>query len=135
MFQTDAIPTTPGEEIYSWCTKCRDMRLHKVKAIAEGRSTRVICLVCDGEHNFRGQPPKSKKPKKKSDDSDANPWKELVAEVQEDRIIQYSINGNFDEGEFIKHHRYGLGVVTDVIDSTKIVIAFEDKKRIMVCNK
>ena len=125
----------PGDEAQSWCTKCREMRLHKVKALVPGKVPRVICVVCDGEHNFRPQPPKSTRSKKRSKADEPNPWKELTTDVREDRIIPYSISESFGEGDFIQHRRYGLGVVTEVLDASKMIVAFEDKKRVMVCNK
>jgi len=126
---------SPGEEVNSWCTKCREIRLHKVKAVAPGRVPRVICIVCDGEHNFRPQPPKTKRTKKKTTLNEPNPWKELTENMIDKKTIPYTIHDSFIEGEFVDHQRYGLGVVTEILDSNKLVIAFEDKKRIMVCNK
>lgn len=130
----EAAQMRPGDEVDSWCTKCREMRLHNVKAIPEGRAVRVICRTCDGEHNYRPQPPKSKRTKKTAKVV-RNPWAELVVNVREDRVVPYTISGSFGEGDFLQHKKYGLGVVTELYDAHKMSVAFEDKLRIMVCNK
>lgn len=130
---SEATPLRPGDEVDSWCTKCREMRLHNVKAVPPDRAVRVICRTCDGEHNLRPQPPKSKRAKKVV--VEHNPWEELTANVREDRIMAYTISGSFGEGDFLQHKKYGLGVVTEILDANKMSVAFQDKKRIMVCNK
>lgn len=128
----------PGDEVDAWCGKCNDMKLHKIKALPPGKDPRVICIVCTSEHNFREQPSKAQpaaRPRaKKTKVEEHNPWQELTSKFVGDGK-PYSISDHFDQGDFIQHHRYGLGVVTEILDTSKIVVAFEDKKRVMVCNK
>lgn len=130
-----SVQLSAGDEVQSWCTKCRMMRLHKVKALVPGKPSRVVCVVCDGEHNFRAEPPKSRRNKKRPKNNDMNPWKDLTADVDDSNVQPYSIGKVFGEGDFIRHRRFGLGVVTEVLDPNKMLVAFEDKQRVMVCNK
>ena len=51
-----------GAEVEGWCTKCRDMTVHHLVSLAvEKKPARVRCKACDGEHNFRPNPPQSRK--------------------------------------------------------------------------
>ena len=124
---------TVGEEVTSWCTKCKEMQPHRVKEVTQGRIPRVICLVCNGEHLYRPNPPKSKTKKKKKQEED-NPWKDLISQYDENKAIPYSIDGIYEKDDLIKHHKFGFGIVLELIDSTKMEVAFEDKKRILVYN-
>lgn len=137
----DTTDMKAGDEIDAWCNKCKDMKLHKIRALVPGKDPKVVCLVCDSEHNYRAQPstvapaatarPRAKRVKAE----EHNPWQELVAKVAEDKIKPYGVSLEFYQDDFIQHHRYGLGVVTEILDTSKMVVAFEDKKRIMVYNK
>ena len=53
----------------------------------------------------------------------------------DDKLRDYSIQERFWEGEYIKHRKYGIGIVTEMLDVNKMAVWFEDKKRIMVFNK
>jgi len=130
----------PGDEVQSWCTKCREMRLHNVKALVEGKVPRVICRTCDGEHNFRPNPPKSKqkgtaKSRRKKGEAEPNPWKELMVDADISKARDYTIHERFAGKEVMNHRKYGIGIVIEVLDATKMAVAFEDKRRILVCNK
>jgi hypothetical protein len=123
-----------ADEVRAWCSKCGELRLSRVKAITPKRAPRVICMTCDKESTYRQEPPKTRR-KKTASKPDPNPWAERTANVREDRIIPYTISGSFAKDDFLQHKKYGLGVVLELLDSSKMVVAFEDKKRVMVCNK
>lgn len=133
----EKIVMKPGDEVTSWCTKCREMRQHNVVVFLpdnpEKKRYRVTCRTCSSEHYHRPDPPKSRRKKKKEELP--NPWPQLIetADVSSARI--YTIHDRFLEGETINHRKYGVGFVESILDVSKIVVAFEDKRRIMVCNK
>ena len=127
----------PADEVTSWCTKCREMRLHKVKVVPPGRVARVICITCDGEHNYRPNPPNSRRAGagQKAKASEPNPWKELTTDINPDKVREYKISERFWEGDLIQHRKYGLGVVSEMLDVSKMIVWFENGKKIMVFNK
>ncbi len=129
-----------GDEVNAWCTKCLEMRMHKIKSIdPEAKKVpRVLCLCPEKtERNFRPQPPKSrmKKQAKAHPTDGLNPWRELNQKHPDASGRPYSVHEHFMKGDIIEHRRYGLGFVIDVLDATKLLVAFEDKKRLMVCNR
>ncbi len=129
-----------GDEVNAWCTKCHEMRLHKVKAVdPKGeKAPRVICMCPkQTERNFRPNPPKSHQKKRatKRVADGSNPWEDMSKEQDTSNARSYTIHDHFVIGEIIDHRRYGIGFVLDAVDATKIIVAFEDKKRVMICNQ
>ena len=129
-----------GDEVNAWCTKCLEMRMHKIKSIdPKGEKVpRVVCLCPEKtERNYRPHPPKSrmKKQAKARPTDGANPWRSMRegADITQARV--YTIHEHFITGDVIDHRRYGIGFVLEILDATKILVACEDKKRMMVCNK
>jgi len=41
----------------------------------------------------------------------------------------YEVGGSFHEGELVRHKKFGDGVVTRVIDSSKVEVLFRDEAR------
>jgi hypothetical protein len=129
-----------GDEVRSWCTKCREMREHKVKAITAGRPVRVICVSCDGEHNLREHPPgqgKNKSRGKKSKDKAETAkslWEDLMKEINIEEARPYNIGDQFAPGDLIVHDKYGVGSVTEILDATKMEVLFQDRTRVMMFN-
>jgi len=124
-----------GDEVNSWCTKCHEMRMHKVRALRPDGPPRVVCICPEErERNYRPKPPNSRK-KKLAPEPEVNPWPTLIQECTDDKLRDYSIQERFWEGEYIKHRKYGIGIVTEMLDVNKMAVWFEDKKRIMVFNK
>ncbi|MEM1008725.1 MAG: hypothetical protein AAGJ35_06930 [Myxococcota bacterium] len=133
-----------GDELVSWCTKCRDMLTHRIKAIKpDGLPARVICNVCGGEHNYRPQPPKSVRNASKSSTAnrskkmvdDAQKWDKLVQEVNMERKRPYAMAESYQKDDVIEHNKFGTGIVTSIMDAHKMVVVFEDKPRIMMFHK
>src|SRR3954463_16620660 len=43
----------PGDEVDSYCTKCRMDLMHRIIAMHNGKIIRVECRTCNGHHNYR----------------------------------------------------------------------------------
>ena len=126
-----------SSEIDAYCTKCRLVTNHRVVAIQAGVIKKVICLTCEGQHNYR-PPPGEKKLKGASTKrvkkemtrsrSEApqtfNQWLELKAEL-EDEPRPYRMTESFDRGEALTHPKFGLGFIIKVLDGNKIEVMFE----------
>ncbi len=145
----------PGEEVDSWCSKCKDMRLHKVKDVAPGRPVRVICQTCQAEHNLKEEPPGSKT-KEKEKDASAAPkktksrkekdsaedytrqwlqWRDAHLPEKLEKARVYQLSSSFSKDEIIHHSKFGPGYVKEILDGHKMVVCFEDKQRIMIYNQ
>lgn len=133
-----------GDEVNSWCTKCLEMRLHKVKALVKDKPPRVVCMCPEQkERNYRPNPPGTRTKRsgstttRKAKPSSANPWSgyndAFTADV--DSLRKYTIHDSYTQGEAFMHKRFGLGFVHEVLDDAKIMVAFEDQARLLVCNR
>ncbi len=143
-----------GDEVMSWCTKCKEMHLHNVKAVgADGIPARVICTCTEKrERNFRPDPPKAagekrsssssstasaapKRASKKVVESPQVQWQKLIDGTNREKSRTYEMNAQFAQGDLLDHSKFGPGVVTELLDAHKMVVVFEDKTRIMIFNK
>jgi hypothetical protein len=140
-----------GDELMSWCTKCKEMHLHRIKAVdAKGKPARVICTCPEErERNYRPDPPKvgrtssstssstkapTKRASKKSAE-DPHQWEKLYKEADASKSRDYLMSEHFYKEDLIQHKTFGPGIVTEILDAHKMVVVFEDKTRIMVFNK
>lgn len=81
----------------------------------------------------RGRPRKDEEPKpvKRRRKKD---WASLVEDIDEETIVEYQIDGDFSEIEAIRHKRFGVGVITKVLDDNKIEVVFEENKKVLAQN-
>jgi hypothetical protein len=125
-----------GEQIQSWCTRCRQMRGHVVAEIAHKRPTRVTCASCQGEHLYRAQPPRSRV---QTSDGTVHvqpaDWVDLMAVADLDKVQPYAMKRVYATGDVVSHRAFGLGVVVREVDGGKIQVSFKDGIRLMVCNR
>lgn len=129
----------PGDEVSSWCTKCLEMKQHIVKALVPNKPPRVVCTCPEQkERNYRPNPPKTRtqgSSRKRKTTQAPNPWAELSSKHNGSAHRPYTISENFQEGDAFEHHRYGLGFVIETVDHDKMLVAFEDRLRLLIRNK
>jgi hypothetical protein len=143
-----------GGEIDAFCTKCRMDLNHRIVAMVEGTVKRVLCLTCNGEHNYRRPASEREKEKEKkaerkaihagtSSKRESTPktersarasWEKAIAGQPPGAFKAYNIRGGFEAGDLVKHSRFGDGVVARVVDPQKVEIIFEDGPRTMAQN-
>jgi hypothetical protein len=81
----------------------------------------------------RKRPAPRRTKKKKEDPTEI--YRQLLKGRDLDEASPYKIKNPLDEGDLIDHPKFGIGVVVSVIEATKVNVAFEDRPRIMVCNR
>src|SRR5690606_8627988 len=127
-----------GDEIDSWCTRCRIDLGHRIVAMVGTSPKRVMCMTCNSEHNYR--PPKSsaviaapkeKKAKKatrtsRSQASLRDEWRSQVDSGSP--FVSYSISQIFKPGQLVRHKKFGDGYVT-TIGENKVSVAFIDGEK------
>jgi len=140
-----------GGEIDSYCTKCRLVLNHRVIAMVGTRPVRVECSTCGSHHNFRPRAPGDKaepavrtragvsspRPARVSGAARAEQakvsreqtWEKAIAGRGVSDFRRYSVVQTFQEGDLIRHTKFGDGVVTRVLDSRKVEVLFRDEPR------
>jgi hypothetical protein len=131
---------------------------HRIVALDAGKPHNVECLTCRSTHRFRPNAPGTKAPSASSGGSSrsaAEPraprattvtraeqarldhekgWEKAIAGRALSDFKPYSIGGSFNEGDLIKHSKYGEGVVQRVLEPKKIEVAFRDETRTLAQN-
>ena len=132
-----------GDEVDSYCGKCKLERVHHVVALVDGAVAKVVCKTCGSQHRYKPVQTGAKKKKRattrKSSPSGparhAKRWEEAMAENGDRPGKPYSASLEFVSGDLIKHDRFGLGVVTEVSAAGKMHVLFEDAPRRLICNR
>ena len=136
-----------GDEVESWCTRCKLMLAHTVGAMADGQIEKVICKTCNGKHKYRPNPPKSRMKKSSSGKTTTKTtrtrrkkdpaviWEETLAGHDVSQPTAYSMQGVLSQDEIIDHSTFGLGLVTDVRAEGKMEVLFKEGPKLLVCNR
>ena len=127
-----------GEDIESWCTKCKLELGHTIIAMVGNLPKRVKCNTCGSEHNYRSEPAGKRsagtgqktKPRTKTHKDNLA----LLAEADRSRARAYSIKGAFRENDLIEHPKFGLGLVLSTAKDNKIEVIFVDGPRLLIHN-
>ncbi len=140
-----------GGEIDSYCTKCRLVLNHRVIAMVGNKPVRVECSTCGSHHNYRPRAPGDKgESVSVSRASNASPrparvstatraeqakasreqtWEKAIAGRGVSDFRRYNVSATFQEGDLIRHAKFGDGVVTRVLDPRKVEVLFRDEPR------
>lgn len=127
-----------GSNIDAWCTKCKLVLAHTIEAIAEAVIKRVQCNTCRGKHQFKATVPgvKTSPVRVKSiatkGKARTNDFSKLVNGKDASQACGYSVSRQFFKGDLINHATFGLGVVVDEKDTSKIEVLFESGSKILV---
>lgn len=128
-----------GDDIESWCTKCRLELGHTIIAMVGDIPKRVKCNTCGSEHNFRGRPseresavasPKKAKPRGKA----YKDYLTLLTEADRSAARTYSVKDTFKENDVIEHSKFGTGLVQSVVNEKKIEVIFKDGPKLLIHN-
>jgi hypothetical protein len=115
-------------------------------AIHEGVIKRVICLTCDGQHNYR--PPPGQKALKtgraKRIKKDLRRSRTVMPEAFEKWLAMkealvaearpYNMTGGYQVDEAIEHSKFGLGFVTKILTDQKMEVMFEKEIKTLAMN-
>ncbi len=134
-----------GEEIEALCGTCKAATVHNIEVIKEGKPTKVLCKSCNKSHKYRkpvtedeDEKPKRKKTTKKKappKTKEQRKWSRVMGKVEGTDPQPYIMSETYEEQNVIDHSKFGLGVVKEVIDPTKISVVFENGEKVMVHNR
>lgn len=144
-------PLKAGGEVDSWCTKCKLVLNHRIIAMVGSQPARVECSTCNSHHNFRARAPGEKAPAAggtRASASGAGPksvrgptkaqqavldrersWEKAVSGKGVNEFTNYTVASTFNEGDLIRHKKFGDGIVTRILDAKKVEILFRDEAR------
>ncbi len=154
-----AKPLKAGGEVDSWCTKCKLVLNHRIIAMVGPVPARVECSTCSSHHNFRAKAPGDKTATTSTRAgagasaggrtatsagpvSKRGPTKAQQVILDRERTWEKSVNGRavsdfrpyrvseiFEEGDLVRHTKFGDGVVTRLLEGKKVEILFKDDAR------
>jgi hypothetical protein len=144
-------PLRVAGEVDSWCTKCRLILNHRIVSMKSGKAHQVECLTCRSQHLWRPNAPGERpaasadggKPRAASSGAghatsharSSRPprhtevWEKAIAGRSVSDFKTYNVGASFNEGDLLRHKKFGDGVVTRVIDAHKVEVLFRDEPR------
>ena len=139
----------PGNAVEGYCLTCKADTVQTVLEVEGLQIRQVRCEKCNAEEPFRvpraktkaglrevaaKRKTKTRRTRKKPEDP-AQIFRKLLEGKDLSLAEKYNPKELLEIGQLIEHPQFGIGVVTAVIDAAKASIAFEDRPRVMVCNR
>jgi hypothetical protein len=126
-----------GQDIDAWCGKCKLVLAHVVVTMKADEAHKVQCKTCDHLHVFRVARPRKRRKKKAQDVADppASEYEEMMARRDVSKATAYRLGGTYEKDDIIKHKTLGVGLVTELIGTTKIGVLFPAGPKLLVCGR
>jgi hypothetical protein len=128
--------TKPGDNIDSWCGKCKMMLAHTIEAMVGKKPARVSCNTCRTQHAYKANPPGESTKKvpgaAPSVRRTANKYQSLLKANGEAVAKAYSQASKYELGDVLEHPTFGRGVATAIRDATKIEVLFETGSKTLI---
>ncbi len=122
-----------GDNIASYCTKCKLVIDHAIVAMDGEAIAKVKCKTCGSAHKYRsGADVKPARAPKKNGDAAKTAealWESCLTEAK-GRERAYDMAGKYRIGDIVLHQTFGKGVVRKLYYN-KCDVLFKDKERLM----
>jgi len=124
-----------GENILSYCGKCKNDSMHTIIAMEEKKINKLECESCGAKHNYRKPKSLTEGKTSKKEKGSTTPKKTkkvakkkngLLENYDANKVVDYSMKGNYTASAIIRHSSFGIGVVTKRVSGDKIEVDFED---------
>lgn len=128
-----------GDEVDSYCTRCRLNLNHTIIAMVGPKVVKVKCKTCGSVHSYRNVDKivKSSSRESSSPESRSAPvrtveavWQARVNEAKGPEI-PYDMGRVYRAGDVVVHAVFGKGIVQRA-DYKKCTMLFRDKERVLV---
>jgi hypothetical protein len=139
MFEDEADEV--GSDVEAYCPKCKADTTHVVISKYEEEIRRVQCNPCGDVHSYR-------KPRGETEDDVPEPvsarkraalkklnWDEFFARKSQNDAKPYEFRERYRENLIVRHPKFGVGFVSEVVSDSKVEITFQDARRILVHNR
>ena len=142
-----------GENIDSYCLKCKLMLAHVIMSKVESAVNKVKCNTCGAEHKYRAKMPAAKKvaisrpptlkeaiaKRAAAAKVDANnaPMQWDIRNRSMDNassVKEYSIHNQYRTRDVVNHHVFGLGFVERIVSDKSMDVLFSDAVKLMAMN-
>ncbi len=149
-----------GGEIDAYCTKCKLDLTHRIIAMVGDAVKKVECKTCGSHHLYRKPKSEreaeaaaavkagsvAKKPRaegaprtaserhaaaERAERERVSTWERAIAGQPTSAFRPYTVKGSLQQGELVRHSKFGDGVVAKVLDRAKVEILFQDGARTM----
>ncbi len=124
----------PGDNVDSWCGKCKLMLAHTIEAMAGTKPARVHCNTCQAQHSYKpnepGQSPRQARPS--GSGGRGNRYRALLKGKDMAVAKSYSSKDSYEPGDLMQHPSFGFGVTTAIKNGAKIEVLFEDGPKVLV---
>ncbi len=131
-----------GQEVEAMCTKCKGPSIHVIESFKDDKIFKVLCKGCNSSHRYRPVTESNIKKMKEAVKKKAPPktkeerrWSRLLNKVDFEEPVDYQMDKSFGEREVINHSKFGMGVVVEIMDQTKISVAFKEGTKTLVQNR
>ena len=124
-----------GENIASYCPKCKLSLSHAIVARDGERIAQVTCNTCGSMHPFKhpSDAPKARSSRAKKEagtqPSVAARWEARIAAAKGQEHV-YTTATKYCLGDIVLHEQFGKGVVLK-LSTNKCNVLFQDKERLM----
>ena len=124
-----------GENVESYCGKCKISRDHTIMTMDGDAVARVRCKTCGSLHKYRSpaDPPKVRKARVKNPDGEAATaaiiWETGLAAAK-GKERDYNMTAKYRVGDIVNHLTFGRGVVMKLYPN-KCDMLFKDRERLM----
>lgn len=120
----------PGDDIVTYCGRCRQERTHQVVALnSGGQADRVVCRLCQSTHLYRENKSGAKSASKKDSSTREPPGSSRPTTAKP--LRPYSGKEVYAEGDMIHHQKFGQGRVVEA-RSGKIDVRFGSEVRTLL---
>ncbi len=124
---------TAGENIASYCTKCKLVIDHAIVAMDGELIAKVKCKTCGSTHKYRKEaevkPARASRKKGDAAKSAELLWETCLSEAKGKERV-YDMTGKYRIGDIVLHNTFGKGVVRKLYYN-KCDVLFKDKERLM----
>ena len=130
-----------GQDIDSYCGKCKMTLAHVIVAMEGTKVVRAQCKTCYATHAYRKDPAlkvKKTTTRRAARKTDAKPrftateFDVVMSQRNIANARQYGIRETFIESDVIDHKKFGLGAVTCCLTDDKIEVLFREGPKTLV---
>lgn len=132
----------PGEDIDSWCGKCKRILAHTIEALIRDKPARVHCNTCKAQHSYKAHEPGagSRQPRQNEAPGSVAPrpgrmrssrYQALLKGKDKAVAKSYSSKDRYSLGDVLDHPSFGFGIATAIKDGTKIEVLFENGPKLL----
>ncbi len=147
------MPYIPGSPIDAYCANCKTDTHHVVLEVEGVQIREVRCESCGTTGEFRVArartragvrealkrksmpPPPRKRTSRKKAATPEEILEKLLVGKDLSQAAPYSIKLPLQVSDLVEHPKFGIGIVTAIVDVQKVRVAFEDGERILICNR